>query len=229
MDFKTMLQLPALDTNAVLKILQEIADKERKEDRPCMPKVTISTHSDSASGFFVTYDTEKHVILLCDIYDRKAQFQYIEVYAVSSISISNIDKYGYLLSDGKIPFTPNANEIPTILQLKKDIKALELEIKESLEKEISIAYKYDRTPEDLDKFYAAKVLSLLKETFSKIAVDNLAKEAFTASITTVNFTLGTENKASLEKEVLSITIDTSKGVKSFVTAIKLQDEIEKKL
>lgn len=227
MDFKTMLQLPVLDTNAVLKIVQEIADIERKEERPHMPKVSISTHSDTASGFFVNYDTEKKVVLLCDIYDRDAQFQYIEVNSISSISLSNINKYGYLLSDGKIPFTPNADEIPTVLQLKKDIKALELEVKAVVEKEISIAYMHEATPEDLDKYYAAKIVVLLKETLSKIAAEHLAKEAFTEAITTVNFNLGTENKASLEKEVLSITIDTSKGVKTFPKAIKLQEQIEK--
>ena len=227
MDFKTMLQLPVLDTNAVINILQEIADIERKEDRPRMPKVSITTHSDSASGFFVNYDAEKKVVLLCDIYDRDAQFQYIEVHSISSISLSNINKYGYLLSDGKIPFTPDASEIPTVLQLKKDTKALEQEVKDALGKEISIAYKYEGTPEDLDKFYASKVLSLLKETFSKIAVDHLAKEAFTEAITTVNFNLGMENNSTLENEVLSITVDTSKGLKTFLKAARLQEQIEK--
>ncbi|WP_179376026.1 hypothetical protein [Winogradskyella wichelsiae] len=229
MDFKTMLQLPVLDTNAVLKIVQEIADIERKEDRPRMPKVSISTHSGSASGFFVNHDAEKKVVLLCDIYDRDAQFQYIEVNSISSISLSNINKYGYLLSDGKIPFVPSADEIPTVLQLKKDIKALELEVKAVLEKEISIVYIHEGTPEDLDKFYALKIVSLLKETLSSIAADNLAKEAFSESISTINFNLGSENKSSLEKDVLSITVDTSKGLKSFPKAKELQTQIEKQL
>jgi len=227
MDFKTMLQLPVLDTNAVLKIVQEIADIEREADRPHMPKVSISTHSGSASGFFVNHDAEKKVVLLCDIYDRDAQFQYIEVNSISSISLSNINKYGYLLSDGKIPFVPSADEIPTVLQLKKDIKALELEVKAVLEKEISIAYTYEGTPEDLDKFYASKIVTLLKETFSKIGADNLAKEAFTEAITAVNFNLGVENKSALEKDVLSITVDTSKGLKTFPKAKVLQSQIEK--
>ncbi|MDW5290154.1 hypothetical protein [Formosa sp. PL04] len=227
MDFKTMLQLPVLDTNQVLKILQEIANIERKEDKPRMPKVTISTHSDSASGFFVNYDSEKHVILLCDIYDRDAQFQYIESHSISSISLSNINKYGYLLSDGKIPFIPDASEIPTVLQLKKDINTLELEVKEALGKEISIGYMHDGIPEDLDKFYASKVLNLLKEILAKIAVDNLAKDAFIESIAIVNFNLGEQNNSSLVNDVLSITVDISKGLKSFPSAIKLQDQIEK--
>lgn len=229
MDFKTMLQLPVLDTNEVLSILQDIADIERNEERPQMPKVTICTHSDSASGFFVNYDTEKHVILLCDMYDRKAQFQYIESHSVSSISLSNINKYAYLLSDGKIPFIPDANDMPTLLQLKKDIKSLELELQIPFEKEITVTYNYQGTPEDLDKFYASKVVLLLKETLVNIATDHLAKEAFTASIAIVHFHLGTENKSTLEKDVLSIAIDTSKGLRSFPTAKTLQDQIEKGL
>ena len=227
MDFKTMLQLPVLDIKQVLKILQEIADIERNADKPRMPKVMISTHSGSASGFFVNHDTEKQVILICDIYDREPQFQYLEVHSISSISISNISKYVYLLSDGKIPFTPDASEIPTVLQLKKEINALEISLKDDLEKEISIHFNYEGTPEDLDKFYASKVVVLLKETLSKIAVDNLAKEAFTEAITTVNFNLGTENKSVLESDVISITVDTSKGLKSFPKTKKLQDQIEK--
>ncbi|WP_299778996.1 hypothetical protein [uncultured Formosa sp.] len=229
MDFKTMLQLPVLGTNEVINILQEIADIERKEDRPRMPKVTICTHGDSASGFFVNYDSEKKVVLLCDIYDRDAQFQYIEVHAISSISFSNVNKYGYLLSDGKILFTPDPSEIPTVLQLKKDINALELEVKAALDKEIAIGYKFDGTPEDLDKFYASKIIVLLKETLSNIAADNLAKAAFSESISTVEFSLGTENKSSLEKGVVSLTIDTSKGLKSFPKAKGLQAQIEKQL
>ncbi|WP_159023682.1 hypothetical protein [Formosa sp. L2A11] len=229
MDFKTMLQLPVLDTNAILKILQEIADIERKEDRPQMPQVSISTYSSSASGFFVTHDKEKNMILLCDMYDRKSQFQYIESGSISSISISNIDKYGYLLSDGKIPFTPHASEIPTVLQLKKDVKALELELKDALEKEITISYVYEGISEDLDKYYVSKVLSILKETLSNIAADNLAKEAFTEVIETVNFNLGTENKTTLENEVISITVDISKGLKSFPKVKELQAQIEEQL
>ena len=227
MDFKTMLQLPVLDTNEVLAIVQEIADIERKEERPRMPKVAISTHSDTASGFFVNYNAEKKVVLLCDIYDRDAQFQYIEVRSISSISLSNINKHAYLLSDGNISFTPDADDIPTVLQLKKDIKNLELEIKEALEKEISIVYMYNGTPEDLDKFYASKVVPLLKETLSKIATDHLAKAAFTEAISTINFCLGSENNLIRDKEVITVTIDSSKGLKSFIKAKQLQDQIEK--
>ncbi|WP_434036241.1 hypothetical protein [Formosa sp. 4Alg 33] len=229
MDFKTMLQFPVLDTNQVINILQDIADIERKEDRPRMPKVTICTHGDSASGFFVNYDAEKKVVLLCDIYDRDAQFQYIQVHSISSISFSNVNKYGYLLSDGKIPFTPDPSEIPTVLQLKKDIKALELEVQTALDKEISIAFRYDGTPEDLDKYYASKVLSLLKETLSKIASDHLAKEAFTAAISTVEFTLGNKNTSTLNKNGVVLTIDTTKGLKSYPKATTLQSLIEKGL
>ncbi|CDF79629.1 conserved hypothetical protein [Formosa agariphila KMM 3901] len=229
MDYKTMLQLPVLDTNEVINILQEIADIERKEDRPRMPKVTICTHGDSATGFFVNYDAEKKVVFLCDIYDRDAQFQYIAVHTISSISLSNINKYGYLLSKGKIPFTPDSSEIPTGLQLKKDIKALELEFKDALGKDISIMYKHDGTPEDLDKYYASKVISLLKETLSKIASDHLAKEAFTAAISTVEFALGNKNTSTLNKNVVALTIDITKGLKSFPKAITLQSLIEKGL
>lgn len=227
MDFKTMLQLPVLDTNEILKIVQEIADIERKTERPSMPKVAISTHSDTASGFFVNYDTEKKMVLLCDIYDRDAQFQYMDVRSISSISLSNINKYSYLLSDGKIPFTPDASEIPTVLQLKKDIKNLELEIKDALGKEIAITYVHDGTPEDIEKFYASKVIALLKETLSKIAADHLAKVAFTDAISTVNFCLGNAHKLSRDKEIITITIDTSKGLKSFPKMMQLQEQIEK--
>jgi len=171
MDFKTMLQFPVLDTKTVIHILQEIADIERHEERPQMPQVTISTHSDSASGFFVNYDSEKHTILLCDMYDRKAEFQYIESHAISSISLRNIDKYAYLLTDGSIPFTPNPEDIPTLLQIKKDIKALEVELQQSLGKEIAITFDYEDTPEDLFKFYASKVIVLLQKTFANMAAD----------------------------------------------------------
>jgi hypothetical protein len=116
-----------------------------------------------------------------------------------------------------------------MLQLKKDIHSLELEVKGLLEKEIAISYKSDETPADLEKFYASKVISLLKETLSKIAADNLAKEAFTKSISTINFNLGDKNNSNLEKEVISITIDTSKGLKSFPKAAALQSLIEKGL
>ncbi|WP_458627063.1 hypothetical protein [Winogradskyella sp. PC D3.3] len=229
MDFKTMLQLPVLDTNEVLKILQDIANIEREAERPRMPKVAISTHSGSASGFFVNYDSEKKTILLCDIYDRDAQFQYIESHSVSSISLSNINKYAYLLSDGKIPFTPEPSDIPTLLQLKKDIKSLEVELQTAFEKEITVSYIYEGTPEDLDKFYASKVLSLLKETLVNIAADHLAKEAFIGSIATVQFNLGTATTVTLENDVVSIGINTSKGLQSFPTAKTLQDQIEKGL
>ena len=84
-----------------------------------------------------------------------------EIY-LSSISISNINKYAYLLSDGKIPFIPEDEEIPTILQLKKDIKDLELVVKSIIDKEISIVYNDKNTPEDTGKYYALKVLVLLK-------------------------------------------------------------------
>lgn len=229
MDFKTMLQLPVLETNQVLNILQEIADIERKEDRPRMPKVTICTHGDSATGFFVNYDAEKRVVFLCDIYDRDAQFQYIQVHTISSISFSNINKYGYLLSDGKIPFIPDDSEIPTLLQLKKDIKNLELETKTLLDKDIAFSYKLKETPEGLDKYYASKIIVLLKDTLTKIANEPLAKTAFSEAISAINFELGTENIAHLNQGVITVTIDTSKGLKSFPKAKALQNKIEKDL
>jgi len=229
MDFKTMLQFPALNISAVLKILQEIAEKERNEENPKMPKVSINTHSGSAFGFFVTYSIEKNIVLLCDMSDGNAHFEYIESHSISSISITNMDKYGYLLSEGKIPFIPDAGKVPTLLQLKKEISTLQLEFKNTLKKEILIAYTYLENPEDLDKFYASKVLELLKETLSKIAMDKLAKEVFTESISEINFNLNTENKLSIKNKVLSISLDISKGLKSALTAERLKDEIEKNL
>jgi len=227
MDFKTMLQLPVLDTNAVINILQEIADIERHEERPQMPQVTISTHSDNASGFFVNYDSEKKTILLCDMYDRKAQFIYIEAHAISSISLRNVDKYGYLLSDGNIPFVPTDDEIPTVLQLKKEVKALEEEVKVSFAKEISVTYKYEGTPGNLDKFYASKVIKLLQKTFSNVAADSLAKSAFTEAVSKVNFSLGSDNTSAFENGELNVIVNTTKGLKSFPKANQLQEQIEK--
>jgi len=227
MDFKTMLQFPVLDTKTVIHILQEIADIERHEERPQMPQVTISTHSDSASGFFVNYDSEKHTILLCDMYDRKAEFQYIESHAISSISLRNIDKYAYLLTDGSIPFTPNPEDIPTLLQIKKDIKALEVELQQSLGKEIAITFEYEDTPEDLFKFYASKVIVLLQKTFANMAADALAKSAIIEAVSSVKFSLSNDNISTLENGELNITINTKKGLKSFPKASKLQEQIEK--
>lgn len=227
MDFKTMLQFPVLDPQSIIQILKEIADIERKEERPQMPQVTISTHSDSASGFFVNYDSEKHTILLCDMYDRKSEFQYIDSRSISSITLRNVDKYAYLLSDGKVPLTPNPDEIPTVLQLKKDIKALEEDLEGRLEKALSIAFKYEDTPEDIEKYYASKVLKLLQSTFCNIASDPLAKTAFTEAVSTVNFSLGSENKTVKDNKVISITVNTSKGLKSIVKDKQLQEQIEK--
>ena len=229
MDFKTMLELPALDTDQVVKILQEIADKERKQEKPQMPQVSISTHSGSASGFFVNHCTEKKVILLADMYDHKAHFQYIASHSISTISVSNIDKYAYLFSDGRIPFSPDKSEIPSLLQLKKHIKTLELALNDSLGKEVSIAYSYKETPTDLEKFYASKVLGLLKETLSNIAKDKMANEAFSESISSLNFKLGSENNVLLQENMLSITIDISKALKSFPDTAQLQNQIEKNL
>ncbi|MBP1840537.1 hypothetical protein [Formosa algae] len=226
MDFKTMLQLPVLDTTEVLNILQEIADLERHKERPQMPQVTISTTNDSATGFFVNYDSDKRTILLCDMYDRKAQFQYIASHSVSSVSIRNIEAYGYLLSDGTILFTPSDDEIPTVLQLKKDIKALEDDAQSLLGKPLAISYNYEGTPEDLDKFYASKVLTVLQNTLSKIGADHLAKTAFTDAIASLNFTLGKDNTSVLNQDVLTLTIDTTKGLKSFPKAAQLQEQIE---
>ncbi|WP_417444102.1 hypothetical protein [Joostella sp.] len=229
MDFNTMLQLPVLEISQVIKILQEIADQERTKEKPNMPKVIISTTTGNVSGYFINYDTSKNIILLGNWYDNNPELQYVQSHAISSISLVKFNKYIHLLSDGKIPFTPDTSDIPTLLQLKKEIKELELDLNKTFDKEISIVYKYEGTPEDLDKFYASKVLLLLKETLSKIAGDKLAKESFREVTSVVNFSLENTNECTLKDDVLSVVIDVSKGLKSALTANQLQTEIEKTL
>ncbi|QXP59996.1 hypothetical protein [Olleya sp. HaHaR_3_96] len=226
MDFKTLLQLPVLDINQVISLLQEIADKERSKEKPSMPKVSISTQAGHVSGYFVNYNSEKRTILLCDLYDRNAELQYIQSHAIASISLTNINNYTYLFSDGKIAFMPPANEIPTILQLKKDLKNVEVEVKAALNIEIAISFNYDDTPSDIEKYYAAKGIALLKETITSLSEDKLVKTTFTEMITTVDFKLGTENKVVLKNKGLLITLDISKNLKSVASKTELQNKIE---
>ena len=227
MDFKTLLQLPVLDINEVISLLQEIADKERSKEKPSMPKVSISTQSGHVSGFFVNYSSEKRTILLCDLYDRNAELQYIQAHAIASISLTNINNYTYLFSDGKIAFMPPANEIPTILQLKKDMKNLEVELKNALDLEMAISFSYDDTPSDIHKYYAVKGVELLKETIISLSEDDLVKTTLAEMITTVDFKLGTENTVELKNKGLLITLDISKNLKSVASKTELQHKIEK--
>ncbi|WP_282069933.1 hypothetical protein [Olleya namhaensis] len=226
MDYKTMLQLPALDISEVVTLLQQIADKERHQDKPNMPMVTITTHTSSASGIFVNYDSTKGVILLCELYDRKAQLQYLQSSSIASVSIRNIESYAYLLSDGTIAFTPPAGKIPTMLQLKKEMNSVALDLKATLNKQIAVTYSYQDTPNDNQKYYAHSAISLLKDTMANIAKDNLSKVAFTESVSTIQFNLDTTNAVSLAAGTLSITLDVSKSLKSVASAHQLQELIE---
>ncbi|WP_008637624.1 hypothetical protein [Bizionia argentinensis] len=227
MDFKTMIQLPVLEISQVLKILQEISDKERAQEKPNMPKVIISTQTGNVSGYFVNYDIDKNVVLLCNWYENNAELQYIQFHSISSICIGNVHNYIYLLSDGKIPFTPSESDIPTMLQLKKEIKNLELDFQSALENEIAVTFKYDEIPDNTSKYYALKVLNALNETINSIATNNLSKEAFNAVIANVIFKFGDVNKVTLEKDTLLISFNISKGWKSVSLKSELQDLIEK--
>ena len=93
MDFKTMLQLPVLEISQVLKTLQGIADEERNKEKPQMPNVSIGTSRGNVSGYFINYDTEKSIVLLGNWYDHKPDLQYVELHAIASISLGNIENF----------------------------------------------------------------------------------------------------------------------------------------
>ncbi|SIQ30146.1 hypothetical protein [Maribacter ulvicola] len=227
MDFKTMLQLPVLEISQVLKTLQGIANEERNKEKPQMPNVSISTSTGHVSGYFINYDTEKNIVLLGNWYDHKADLQYVELHSIASISLGNINNYLYQFSDGAIPFVPNEDEVPTLLQLKKEIRDLEQSAEKMLGKAVAINYAYEEKPEDLEKYYATKIISILKGTLMSIAADPLAKEAFINAINELSFRQCEENKVSLENGNLSISLDLSKGLKTVASINKLQDLIEK--
>ncbi|MGS2763018.1 hypothetical protein [Sinomicrobium sp. M5D2P9] len=229
MDFKTMIQLPVLETSQVLEVLQEIANKERNQERPNMPKVSISNSSGQVSGYFINYDADKGVILVGNWYDNQADLQYINFHGISSISVANIKNYAYLLSDGKIPFIPDPNEVPTMLQLKKEIKNLSLALKDTLGKELTITYRHTDTSTDTEKFYAGRVINLLKETLNTVSEDNLAKKAFTETVNTLHFSFSEENTVTLENDELHVSLSLAKGWKSVASKTELQDQIEKTL
>src|SRR5690606_826018 len=57
MDFKTMLQLPAMPTTKIIEILQQIVEKERGSDNPDIPQVRITAGaSGSYAGYFIDYN-----------------------------------------------------------------------------------------------------------------------------------------------------------------------------
>lgn len=224
-----MLQLPVLETKQVLTILQQVAQEERNQEQPNMPKVTISSNTGNASGYFIDFQEEKGVILIGNWYANQVELQYVNFFSISSISITNIDEYLYLLSDGKIPFVPNANQVPTMLKLKREIKAADLALQEAIGKEVSLTFNAGETPSDTEKFYAKKAIQFLKETLLSLAENELAKEAFSESIDTINFEISETNEVQLNERVLGISLNLKKGWKSIFSKIELQNEIEKNL
>ena len=227
MDFKTMLQLPVLEISQVLKTLQGIADEERNKEKPQMPNVSIGTSRGNVSGYFINFDTEKSIVLLGNWYDHKPDLQYVELHAIASITLGNIENYLYQFSDGNIPFTPNADDVPTVLQLKKEIRDVEQSVEKMLGKAIVINYDYAEKPEDLEKYYAKKTIVLLQETLAAIAADALAKEAFVNAVEELSFHLGEENTVNLQNNMLTVCLNFSEGLKSVASKTVLQDRIEK--
>ncbi|WP_417886664.1 hypothetical protein [Zunongwangia sp.] len=229
MDFKTMLQLPVIETSEILKILQEVADNERKREKPNMPKISFSNTDGTISGYFINYDADKGVVLIGNWYDNEADLQYVSFHSISCIMLQNVKDYVHLLSDGKIPFTPDPKDVPTQLQLKKEIKTAVLALQEALGNELTINYDAGENPSDTEKLYAKKAIQLLQETISTLAENKLAKEAFSENIATVNFQFTEANKVELNKQVLSISFNIEKGWKSVLRKTELQNEIEKNL
>ena len=229
MDFKTMVQLPVIETREVLKILQEVADHERKQENPNMPKISFSNTDGTISGYFINYDADKGVVLIGNWYDNEADLQYVSFHSISCIMLQNVKDYVHLLSDGTIPFTPNPKDVPTQLQLKKEIKATVLALQEGLGKELTVTFDAGENPSDTEKFYTKKAIQFLKETILSLAENKLAKEAFSESIDTVTFEISTTNAVQLNERVLHISFNLEKGWKSIFSKTELQDEIEKNL
>ena len=229
MDFKAMLQLPVLETNEVLEILQEVADHERKQEKPNMPKVSFSNTDGTISGYFINYDADKRVVLIGNWYDNEADLQYVSFHSISCVMLQNVKDYVHLLSDGKIPFTPDPKDIPTQLQFKKDIKTAVLAIQEILGKEITIKFDAGENPSDTEKFYAKKAILLVQETISTLAENKLAKEAFVEGIDAIAFNFSEKNTVMLNERSFTISFNLQKGWKSVLSKIQLQKEIEKNL
>gem|GEM_PF-1513917 len=229
MNFKTMLQLPVLETNEVLKILQEVADHERKQENPNMPKISFSNTEGTISGYFINYDRDKGVVLIGNWYDNEADLQYVSFHSISCIMLQNVKDYVHLLSDGKIPFTPRPEEVPTQLQLKKELKAAGVALKEPLGKTLSIVFNAGENPSDTQKYYAKKAIDLLQETLVILAENNLAKEAFSETVEAIEFEFAKANTIELSDSMLRITFNLEKGWKSVLNKTELQNAIEKNL
>ena len=229
MNFKTMLQLPVLETNEVLKILQEVADHERKQENPNMPKISFSNTDATISGYFINYDPDKGVVLIGNWYDNEADLQYVSFQSISCIMLQNVKEYVHLLSDGKIAFTPRPEDVPTKLQLKKEIKAAAMALQKPLEKALNIVFNTGENPSDTEKYYAKKAINFLQETLVILAENNLAKEAFSENVDAIEFKFTKANKVELTESVLHINFNLEKGWKSVFSKTELQNAIEKNL
>ncbi|MFL9837310.1 hypothetical protein ABS768_07370 [Flavobacterium sp. ST-75] len=230
MDFKTMLQLPAMPTTKIIEILQQIVEKERDSDNPDIPQVRITAGaSGSYAGYFIDYNKDDRAILLGNWFDNQSELNYIDYGIVTGITVSRANKYAYLFSDGKIPFVPAEGDVPTMLKLKEAIKDTQAALKIALKvpHDVIIEWNKPEVPRDTDKYYAKEFLSTLKNAVACICADNLGREAFAESVKKLVYEFGTENKVILNGEEMLVTVNLERNWQTIPSAIMLQEMMEK--
>lgn len=230
MDFKTMLQLPAMPTAKIIEILQQIVEKERSNDNPDIPQVRITAGaSGSYAGYFIDYNKNDRTILLGNWFDNQSELNYIDYSTVTGISVSRANKYAYLFSNGKIPFVPAEGDVPTMLKLKEAIKDTQMAFKIALKvsHDVIIEWNKPEVPTDTDKYYAKEFLNTLKNAVTAICADNLGREAFAESVKKLVYKFGTENTVTLNGDEMLVTANMERNWQTVPSATMLQEMMEK--
>lgn len=230
MDFKTMLQLPAMPTAKIIEILQQIVEKERSNDNPDIPEVRITAGaSGSYAGYFIDYNKSDRTILLGNWFDNQSELNYIDYGTVTGISVSRANKYAYLFSNGKIPFVPTEGDVPTMLKLKEAIKDTQMAFKIALKvsHDVIIEWNKPEAPTDTDKYYAKEFLNTLKNAVTAICADNLGREAFAESVKKLAYKFGTENTVTINGDEMLVTANLERNWQTVLSATMLQEMMEK--
>lgn len=109
---------------------------------------------------------------------------YVSAFGISGIQILNPSMVMEILTDGSYFEIPES-EVPTTLELKRNLKSFEHFLKDTYSIDIKGKVLDNEIETDAEKFQFQQFLNILQNTIQKLATDNLGKEAL-EGISTIN-------------------------------------------
>lgn len=226
-EYKTLMQLPALKPVEVLRMLYKIALHESTREKPDLPHIkVITTTGNVVDGILLSMNESENTLALGGIHKDQTSLHYLQLSAVAGVEISPSETWLHTLSRGKLPFVPDPEEVPGNLQLNALVKEKEKQCQEMFKGFKSFDLELGAKDDLVMRYLGHQLMNKAGDVLHQISQDQLAKEAFESEVQKMMLVIADEEMVGLKNGLLLIGVDASKGPEGIFKMGTLKKKIE---